>query len=168
VSISGAPYNYAGDNPLTYGDAVGLLWTPLAGGAGGADAACGATIEIPGVDIGTCGAAGIAAGAAAVGAAIGVVTAVAGNEGGDEGEAELKKKEPNERAAATQLHRPDRNLNGRAKGRSVAAKAHGGILRMTKVCTHTWARTHTVLTRTTKPRTDTCGRGSTIRPPRNS
>jgi RHS repeat-associated protein len=93
VSISGAPYNYAGDNPLTYGDAVGLLWTPLAGGAGGADAACGATIEIPGVDIGTCGAAGIATGAAAVGAAIGVVTAVAGNEGGDEGEAELKKKE---------------------------------------------------------------------------
>jgi hypothetical protein len=91
VSISGAPYNYAGDNPLTFGDAVGLLWTPLAGGAGGADAACGATIEIPGVDIGTCGAAGIATGAAAVGAAIGVVTAVAGNEGGDEGEAELKK-----------------------------------------------------------------------------
>jgi hypothetical protein len=72
---------------------VGLLWTPLAGGAGGADAACGATIEIPGVDIGTCGAAGIATGAAAVGAAIGVVTAVAGSEGGDEGEAELHEQE---------------------------------------------------------------------------
>jgi RHS repeat-associated protein len=93
VSISGAPYSYAGDNPLSYGDAVGLLWTPLAGGAGGADAACSATIEIPGVDIDTCGAAGIATGAAAVGAAIGVVTAVAGNEGGDEGEAELHEQE---------------------------------------------------------------------------
>lgn len=68
VSISGEPYSYAGDNPLNYGDAVGLMWTPLAGGAGGADAACGATIEIPGVDIGTFGAAGIATGAAAVGA----------------------------------------------------------------------------------------------------
>jgi RHS repeat-associated protein len=92
-AISGEPYGYAGDNPLSYGDSLGLLWTPLAGGAGGADAACGATIEIPGVDIGTCGAAGIGTGIAAAGAAIGVVTAVAGNEGGDEGEAELKKKE---------------------------------------------------------------------------
>ena len=59
VAITGAPYNYADDNPLDLRDAVGLLWTPLAGGAGGADAVCGATIEIPGVDIGTCGAAGI-------------------------------------------------------------------------------------------------------------
>jgi RHS repeat-associated protein len=92
-SISGAPYNYAGDNPLNREDAVGLLWTPVAGGAAGADAVCGATVEIPGVDIGTCGAAGISTGIAAAGAAIGVVTAVAGNEGGDEGEAELKKKE---------------------------------------------------------------------------
>jgi RHS repeat-associated protein len=92
-SISGAPYNYAGDNPINREDAVGLLWTPVAGGAGGADAVCGATVEIPGVDIGTCGAAGIATGTAAVGAAIGVVTAVAGNEGGDEGEAELHEQE---------------------------------------------------------------------------
>lgn len=92
-TISGAPYNYAGDNPVNREDAVGLLWTPVAGGAGGADAACGATIEIPGVDIGTCGAAGISTGIAAAGAAIGVVTAVAGNEGGDEGEAELHAKE---------------------------------------------------------------------------
>jgi RHS repeat-associated protein len=92
-SISGAPYNYAGDNPINREDAVGLLWTPVAGGAAGADAVCGATVEIPGVDIGTCGAAGISTGIAAAGAAIGVVTAVAGNEGGDEGEAELKKKE---------------------------------------------------------------------------
>jgi RHS repeat-associated protein len=93
VSISGAPYNYAGDNPVNYGDSLGLLWTPVAGGIGGADAACGATIEVPGLDVGTCGAAGIATGAAAVGAAIGVVTAVAGNEGGDEGEAELHEHE---------------------------------------------------------------------------
>ncbi len=92
-AISGAPYSYADDSPLTYGDSLGLLWTPLAGGAGGADAACGATIEIPGVDIGTCGAAGIASGAAAIGAAVGVVTAVAGEEGGDEGEAELNERE---------------------------------------------------------------------------
>jgi RHS repeat-associated protein len=92
-AISRAPYNYAGDNPLSYGDSVGLLWTPLAGGAGGADVACGATFEIPGVDIGTCGAAAAATGAAAIGAAVGVVTAVAGEEGGDEGEAELKEKE---------------------------------------------------------------------------
>jgi RHS repeat-associated protein len=92
-SISGAPYNYAGDNPINREDAVGLLWTPVAGGAAGADAVCGATVEIPGVDIGTCGAAGISTGIAAAGAAIGVVTAVAGNEGGDEGEAELHAKE---------------------------------------------------------------------------
>jgi RHS repeat-associated protein len=92
-AISGEPYGYAGDNPLTYGDSLGLLWTPLAGGAAGADAACGATFEIPGVDLGTCGAAGIASGAAALGTAVGVVTAIAGEEGGDEGEAELKAKE---------------------------------------------------------------------------
>jgi RHS repeat-associated protein len=92
-AISGEPYSYAGDNPLTYGDSLGLLWTPLAGGAAGADAACGATFEIPGVDLGTCGAAGIASGGAALGAAVGVVTAIAGEESGDEGEAELKAKE---------------------------------------------------------------------------
>ena len=84
ASISGAPYVYTGDNPVNREDAVGLLWTPVAGGAGGADAVCGATIEIPGVDVGTCGAAGISTGIAAAGAAIGVVTAVAGNEGGDD------------------------------------------------------------------------------------
>jgi RHS repeat-associated protein len=93
-AISGEPYSYAGDSPTTYGDSLGLLWTPLAGGAAGADAACGATFEIPGVDLGTCGAAGIASGAAAIGAAVGVVTAIAGEEGGDEGEAaQLKEKE---------------------------------------------------------------------------
>lgn len=96
-AISRAPYNYADDNPLNYGDSVGLLWPPLAGGAGGADVACGATFEIPGVDLGACGAAGIASGAAALGAAVGVVTAVAGNEGGDEGETELEKRKEAER-----------------------------------------------------------------------
>jgi RHS repeat-associated protein len=90
AAISGEPYGYAGDNPLSYGDSLGLLWTPLPGGA---DAACGVTFEIPGVDVGTCGAAGIGTGVAAVGAAIGVVTAVAGNEGGNEGEAELHAQE---------------------------------------------------------------------------
>ncbi len=116
VSISGAPYSYAGDNPLTYGDSLGLLWTPLAGGAGGADAACGATIEIPGVDIGTCGAAGIATGAAAVGAAIGVVTAVAGNEGGDEGEAELKKKEAERANCGNPAQSPGSKFKWMGKG----------------------------------------------------
>ena len=94
VSLSQEPYAYAGDNPVNREDAVGLQWIPVAGGAGGADAVCGATIEVPGVDIGTCGAAGVATGAAAVGAAIGIVTAVAGEEGGnDEGEAGLKERE---------------------------------------------------------------------------
>jgi RHS repeat-associated protein len=37
-AISGAPYNYAGHNPVNREDAVGLLWTPIAGGADGADA----------------------------------------------------------------------------------------------------------------------------------
>lgn len=92
-AISGEPYAYAGDNPVNREDAVGLLWTPVAGGAAGADAACGATVELPVVDVGTCGAAGISTGIAVAGAAIGAVTAFAGNEGGDEGEAELKKKE---------------------------------------------------------------------------
>jgi RHS repeat-associated protein len=32
-AISGEPYSYAGDNPLTYGDSLGLLWTTVAGGA---------------------------------------------------------------------------------------------------------------------------------------
>ncbi len=116
VSISGEPYSYAGDNPLTYGDAVGLMWTPLAGGAGGADAACGATIEIPGVDIGTCGAAGIATGAAAVGAAIGVVTAIAGEEGGDEGEAELKAKEAERENYGNPANPPGSKFEWKGKG----------------------------------------------------
>jgi RHS repeat-associated protein len=116
VSISGAPYSYAGDNPLTYGDAVGLMWTPLAGGAGGADAACGATIEIPGVDIGTCGAAGIATGAAVVGAAVGVVTAIAGEEGGDEGEAELKAKEAERENCGNPAQPPGSKFEWKGKG----------------------------------------------------
>ena len=116
VSISGAPYSYAGDNPLTYGDSVGLMWTPLAGGAGGADAACGATIEIPGVDIGTCGAAGIATGAAVVGAAVGVVTAIAGEEGGDEGEAELKAKEAERENCGNPATPPGSKFEWKGKG----------------------------------------------------
>jgi RHS repeat-associated protein len=115
-AISGAPYNYTGDNPLNYGDAVGLLWTPLAVGAAGADAACGATIEIPGVDIGTCGAAGISTGIAAAGAAIGVVTAVAGNEGGDEGEAELKKKEAERENCGNPATPPGKGWEWKGKG----------------------------------------------------
>jgi RHS repeat-associated protein len=92
--ITDEPYSYTGDNPINREDALGLIWIPVAGGAGGADALCGATIEVPGVDIGTCGAAGIATGAAAIGAAIGIVTATAGEEAGnDEGEAGLKERE---------------------------------------------------------------------------
>ncbi len=115
-AISGEPYSYAGDNPLNYGDSVGLLWTPLAGGVGGADVACGATFEIPGVDVGTCGAAAVATGAAAVGAAIGVVTAVAGEEGGDEGEAELKKKEAERENCGNPATPPGSKFEWKGKG----------------------------------------------------
>ncbi len=115
-AISRAPYNYAGDNPVTYGDSVGLLWTPLAGGAAGADAACGATFEIPGIDLGTCGAAGIATGAAALGAAVGVVTATAGEEGGDEGEAELKAKEAERESCGNPATSPGSKFEWKGKG----------------------------------------------------
>lgn len=115
-AISGEPYSYAGDSPLTYGDSLGLLWTPLAGGAAGADAACGATFEIPGVDIGTCGAAGIASGAAAIGAAVGVVTAVAGEEGGDEGEAELKEREAERENCGNPATPPGSKFEWKGKG----------------------------------------------------
>jgi RHS repeat-associated protein len=115
-AISGEPYGYAGDNPLNYGDSLGLLWTPLAGGAAGADAACGATFEIPGVDIGTCGAAGIASGAAAIGAAVGVVTAIAGEEGGDEGEAELKAKEAERENCGDPATPPGSKFEWKGKG----------------------------------------------------
>jgi RHS repeat-associated protein len=114
VSISGAPYNYAGDNPLTYGDSLGLLWTPLAGGAGGADAACGATFEIPGVDVGTCGAAGIATGAAVIGAGISLIT---GEEAGnDEGEAELKAKEAERENCGNPASSPGSKFEWKGKG----------------------------------------------------
>jgi RHS repeat-associated protein len=115
-AISGEPYSYAGDSPLTYGDSLGLLWTPLAGGAAGADAACGATFEIPGVDIGTCGAAGIASGAAAIGAAVGVVTAIAGEESGDEGEAELKAKEAERENCGNPATSPGSKFEWKGKG----------------------------------------------------
>ncbi len=115
-AISGEPYSYAGDNPLSYGDSLGLLWTPLAGGAAGADVACGATFEIPGVDIGTCGAAAAATGAVAVGAAIGAVTAVAGEEGGDEGEAELKKKEAERASCGNPAEPPGEGWEWKGKG----------------------------------------------------
>jgi RHS repeat-associated protein len=115
-AISGEPYSYAGDSPLTYGDSLGLLWTPLAGGAAGADAACGATFEIPGVDLGTCGAAGIASGAAALGAAVGVVTAIAGEEGGDEGEAELKAKEAERENCGNPSTPPGSKFEWKGKG----------------------------------------------------
>lgn len=114
-AISRAPYNYADDNPLNYGDSVGLLWTPLAGGAGGADVACGATFEIPGVDVGTCGAAAVATGVAAVGAAIGVVTASEGEEGG-EGEAELKKKEAEREGCGNPSQSPGSKFEWKGKG----------------------------------------------------
>jgi RHS repeat-associated protein len=91
AAISGERYGYAGDNPLTHGDSVGLMWTPLASGAGAADLACGATVEVPGVDVATCGAAGLATAAAGLGAAVGVLASVAGEEEGDEGEAEVKR-----------------------------------------------------------------------------
>jgi RHS repeat-associated protein len=96
LAISGAPYGYAAANPVNREDAFGLIWTPVAGGAGGADAACGATIEVPGVDIGTCGAAGIATGAAVVGAGISLANSIAGEEPGDEGAEAVKENEAEE------------------------------------------------------------------------
>ncbi|MFI4990777.1 MAG: RHS repeat-associated core domain-containing protein [Solirubrobacterales bacterium] len=133
--ISRAPYNYAGDNPVTYGDSVGLLWTPLAGGTAGADAACGATFEIPGVDIGTCGAAGIASGAVALGAAVGVVTAVAGEEeGGDEGEAELKRREAERDNCGNAATASGSKLNGRVKVSQAAKKGRGSTRKQRNTC----------------------------------
>ncbi len=93
-AISGVPYVYAGDDPVNREDAIGLLWTPVAGGAGGADAVCGATVEIPGLDIGTCGAAAGATAAAGVAVGISLANSIAGEEAGnDEGEQELKEHE---------------------------------------------------------------------------
>jgi RHS repeat-associated protein len=93
-AITGEPYNYVGDNPLNFGDAPGLMLIPLAGGVGGADAACGATVEIPVVDVGTCGSAAAATAAAGVAAGVSLANSIAGEEAGnDEGEAELKQKE---------------------------------------------------------------------------
>jgi RHS repeat-associated protein len=112
--ISGAPYNYAGDNPVNYGDAVGLLWTPVAGGAGGADAACGLTVEIPGVDIGTCGA---AAGATAAAAGIALAHSIAGEESGnDEGEAELHAKEAERESCGNPAEPPGSKFEWKGKG----------------------------------------------------
>jgi RHS repeat-associated protein len=112
--ISGAPYNYTADNPLNYGDAVGLLWTPVAGGAGGADAACGLTVEIPGVDIGTCGA---AAGATAAAAGIALAHSIAGEESGnDEGEAELKEKEAERESCGNPAESPGSKFKWKGKG----------------------------------------------------
>jgi RHS repeat-associated protein len=68
VGATGAPYNYTGDNPLNYGDSSGNISfsTILTLGAAAAtDAACAVTVEVPGVDVATCGGAEEADSAAA-------------------------------------------------------------------------------------------------------
>jgi RHS repeat-associated protein len=94
AELSFTRYNYGGDNPMSFGDAPGLMLIPVAGGAGGVDAVCGATWEIPVVDAGTCGAAAAATAAAGFAAGISLANSIAGEEAGnDEGEQTLKEHE---------------------------------------------------------------------------
>src|ERR1700727_2909484 len=48
-----------------------------------------------------------------------------------------RQRKPNERTAATQLSRPDRNSNGEAKVKLAVKKDRGSIPRMMKVCIQT-------------------------------
>jgi RHS repeat-associated protein len=96
-AVTRAPYVYVHDNPLTFRDWQGLA--PAFLGAGAADAACGVTFEIPGVDALTCGAAAGTTAAGVLGATVGILTSVAGEEeGNDEGEAILKQRQAEEAA----------------------------------------------------------------------
>ena len=66
-SLTGEPYAYGVDNPPNLVDPSGLI--SVIGISIGADEVCGATWEVPGLDVATCGAAAVgtaAAGAIAV------------------------------------------------------------------------------------------------------
>lgn len=68
TSITREPYTYGGDSPLSYEDpsgAISLSTVVTIVVAGGADLACGTTVEVPGLDALTCGAAEDADSAAA-------------------------------------------------------------------------------------------------------
>ena len=61
VETTETPYGYAAENPLTFSDPTGFFSLPLIGSIGeDADAACGVTVEVPGLDVVTCGAAAAA------------------------------------------------------------------------------------------------------------
>ena len=77
---------------------AGLSLLPIGAGAGGADAICGATWEIPVLDAGTCGAAAGATAAAGITAGIALANSIAGEEAGDEGEQALDESQAREEA----------------------------------------------------------------------
>jgi RHS repeat-associated protein len=61
VETTETPYGYGAENPLTFSDPTGFLSLPLLGSISeDADAACGVTFEVPGLDAVTCGAAAAA------------------------------------------------------------------------------------------------------------
>jgi RHS repeat-associated protein len=61
VAATETPYGYGAENPLTFSDPTGFFSIPLLGSISeGADAACGVTFEVPGLDAVTCGAAAAA------------------------------------------------------------------------------------------------------------
>jgi RHS repeat-associated protein len=58
VENTETPYGYAAESPLTFSDPTGFFSLPLLGSISeDADAACGVTFEVPGLDAVTCGAA---------------------------------------------------------------------------------------------------------------
>ncbi|HWY17350.1 MAG TPA: RHS repeat-associated core domain-containing protein [Solirubrobacteraceae bacterium] len=61
VAATETSYGYGAENPLTFSDPTGFFSIPLLGSISeGADAACGVTFEVPGLDAVTCGAAAAA------------------------------------------------------------------------------------------------------------
>jgi RHS repeat-associated protein len=61
VAATGTPYGYGAEDPLSFSDPTGFFSIPLLGSISeGADAACGVTFEVPGLDAVTCGAAAAA------------------------------------------------------------------------------------------------------------
>jgi RHS repeat-associated protein len=61
VETTETPYGYAAENPLAFSDPTGFFSLPLVGSISeDADAACGVTFEVPGLDAVACGAAAAA------------------------------------------------------------------------------------------------------------
>ncbi len=59
LPLTRSPYGYAAGDPLSNTDPTGLFWVPPVAPAESASAACGATAEVPGADLATCGGAGV-------------------------------------------------------------------------------------------------------------